>query len=189
MRDSCETIIRPAIDSDLGYILSLSKAESKSLGFIPKMAYESAITGIKTGKRWSNKCNDKLFVAEENGDLVGFVLGSFGIPTALQSNRIAKVAQICLQEDARMIRRGRMLLDSFIEHGKSMGVCNFRCGCADDLESNMFWLSMGWVLEGSRMGISYKNTWIETSKRKVNIYTYRTMDLFMPESIIYRLNA
>jgi hypothetical protein len=36
----------------------LSKKESFSLGFIPKMAYEAAITGIKKGKRWSPVCND-----------------------------------------------------------------------------------------------------------------------------------
>ena len=31
---------------------------------------------------------------------------------------------------------------------------------------------------GSRMGISHKNTWKESSKRKVNIYRYQTNSLF-----------
>ena len=71
-------MIRLARIDDIPYIVSLSKKESLSLGFIPKSAYEAAITGIKLGKRWSNVCNDKLFVCEENSDLVGFVLFSYG---------------------------------------------------------------------------------------------------------------
>jgi hypothetical protein len=90
--------VRFAKLEDIKYIISLSKIETKSLGFIPKMAYESAITGIKTGDRWSNVCNDKLFVIECNNDLVGFCLASFGIPNSISKK--GKIAQICLQTDA-----------------------------------------------------------------------------------------
>jgi hypothetical protein len=37
---------------------------------------------------------------------------------------------------------------------------------------------MGWVKVGERQGISHKNTWKETSKRKVNVYRYMTSSLF-----------
>ena len=47
-----DEIVRFAGIDDIKYIVHLSKIESTSLGFIPKMAYESAITGIKKGKRW-----------------------------------------------------------------------------------------------------------------------------------------
>lgn len=170
-------IIEKATLEDLLYIIELSKKESHCLGFIPKQAYEAAITGNKPGKRWSNVCNDKLWVAKENGDHVGFLLGSFGVGTK-PSSRTAKVAQICLQEDARKLERGRQLLDAFTDQGKKEGAMIFGCGCADDLESNLFWQAMGWNLEGQRFGISHKNTWMQTSKRKVNIYKYRLMDLF-----------
>jgi len=73
-------LIRLATVLDVPYIISLSKKENFCLGFIPKMAYEAAITGIKTGKRWSNTCNDRLFVCVENNDLVGFALFSYGNP-------------------------------------------------------------------------------------------------------------
>ena len=72
------------------------KLESKSLGFIPNPAYLSAITGIKTGKRWSLICNDKLFVCECDGDLVGFCLASFGHKHTNVMTRQGKIAQICL---------------------------------------------------------------------------------------------
>ena len=170
-------IVRFAKITDLKYVVSLSKTESLSLGFIPKMAYESAITGIKTGKRWSDVCNDKLFVIECNGDLVGFCLASFGRQSNL--GKLGKVAQICLQTDARLLQRGRLLLDSVIEYGKTVGTYRWGCGCADDLPSNIFWQSMGWIKISERKGISHKNTWVQTSKRKVNIYRYDPIDLFI----------
>jgi len=191
-------LVRLAEIKDLKYIVSLSKKESNCLGFIPKMAYESAITGIKTGKRWSNVCNDKLWVCECNNDLVGFVLASFGrVGSVWKTGKIAqiclqtdfgrvgsvwktgKIAQICLQTDARMMKRGQLLLDNVIDYGAKYGTLSFSCGCADDLPSNIFWQTMGWHKLGQRNGISHKNTWKQTSKRKVNIYRYDPYDLFL----------
>lgn len=163
-------MIRKAKLEDINYIVNLSKKENLSLGFIPKTAYEAAITGFKGGKRWSNTCNDKLFVCVENQDLVGFVLFSYG--------KYSKVNQICIQEDARLIQRGQALLSAGIAHGNLNGIEDFACGCADDLPSNFFWKQMGWVKVGERQGISHKNTWKETSKRKINIYRYMTNSLF-----------
>ena len=163
-------MIRSAIIDDIPYIVSLANKESFCLGFIPKMAYEAAITGIKTGKRWSNTCNDKLFVCEENKDLVGFVMFSYG--------KISKVNQICIQSDARLIERGKALLSAGIAHGNLRGIEDFGCGCADDLASNFFWLQMGWVKAAERNGISHKNTWKQSSKRKINLYRYQTNSLF-----------
>jgi GNAT superfamily N-acetyltransferase len=170
-----KTIVREAMIKDIVYIVSLSKKESFSLGFIPKMAYEAAITGIKTGKRWSPVCNDKLFVCIVNNDLVGFCLASFGRRNAIY--RTGKIAQICLQEDARKLERGRLLLQAIIDWGKKVNTFSFNAGCADDLESNFFWLAMGWQKIGFRFGISHKNTWVQTSKRKVNIYSYEPYSL------------
>jgi len=168
--------IRFAELGDLPYITDLSKKESRSIGFIPKMAYKAAITGQKTGKRWSDVCNDKLFICECNGDLVGFCLASFG--KVNQINKQGRIAQICLQTDARMLQRGKLLLDSVVDYGHTVFTLGWSCGCADDLESNFFWNAMGWELVGERKGISHKNTWKQTSKRKVNLYMYNPMDMF-----------
>ena len=65
-----------------------------------------------------------------------------------------------------------MLLNSVVKWGLSIGTMSFDAGCADDLESNFFWQSMGWEIAGTRMGIGHKNTWVQTSKRKINIYNY-----------------
>ena len=164
------TIIREAKLSDIVYITSLANKEGHAIGFIPKPAYEAAITGIKTGKRWSLTCNDKLWIAEENNDPVGFVLASFG--------NIVKVNQICIQEDARKIERGKMLLSVLTDYAENLGKYNFGCGCADDLESNFFWKAMGWQFVNQRKGIHFSNTWRESSKRIVNLYRYHIQPNF-----------
>jgi hypothetical protein len=167
-------MIRLAVEGDVPYIIDLAKKESLSLGFIPKPAYTAAITGHKTGKRWSTTCNDKLFVCEENNQPVGFVLFSYG--------KVAKCNQIAIQSDARLIERGRALLSAAISHGNMRGIEDFACGCADDLPSNFFWRQMGWTKFGERFGISHKNTWKQTSKRIVNLYQFSTNNLFTHSS-------
>ena len=163
-------MIRLAKLEDIPYIVSLANKESFSLGFIPKPAYEAAITGHKGGKRWSTTCNDKIFVCVENDDLVGFAMFSYG--------KFSKCNQICIQRDARLIERGKALLSAAISHGNLVGREDFACGCADDLASNLFWQQMGRVKVGERRGISHKNTWKESSKRKINIYRFQTNSLF-----------
>ena len=163
--------VRAAILEDVPYILNLTKKEAHSLGFIPKPAYTAAITGIKTGKRWSNVCNDRMWVCTNNGDLVGFVLASFGNYRSKDSRR-GKIAQICIQSDARKFERGRNLLAHVVGYGASSGCHDFGCGCAEDLESNRFWNAMNWNHVGDRLGISHTNTWKQTSKRKINLYQY-----------------
>lgn len=174
IRNADGDLVRFAVAGDLPYILDLSRKEAGSLGFIPKMAYEAAITGIKTGKRWSDACYDRLWVCENNGDLVGFVLASFG--NSMSRHRRGKIAQICIQSDARKFERGRHLLSNVIGHGAKVGCHEFGCGCAEDLESNMFWRAMGWESVGQRFGISHMNTWKQTSKRKVNLYHFNDPD-------------
>lgn len=164
-------IVQKASLDDLSYIISLSNKESRALGFIPKVAYESAILGKKPSvHRWSDICNDKIFLCKENNDPVGFLMMSYG--------KTAKINQICIQEDARLFERGKALLKAAIAHGNSIGIFNYACGCADDLESNSFWLAMGFDFVGQRNGIYYKNTWKESSKRKINLYSFQQYSLF-----------
>lgn len=168
---STEPAIRPATIEDMKYITSLANKEGKAIGFIPKVAYESAINGKKPSiHRWSDTCNDKIWICEENGDPVGFVMMSYG--------NVAKVNQICIQEDARLIERGKVLLNTAIQHGENKGILDFSCGCADDLESNKFWTAMKWKKIYQRKGIHFSNTYKESSNRIVNIYRFQIASLF-----------
>ncbi len=158
------TTIRIANLTDLIYVTSLANKEGNAVGFIPKPAYEAAITGIKLGKRWSPTCNDKLWIAEESGDRVGFLLASFG--------DITKVTQIAIQEDARKIERGKMLLTALESYANSIGKYSFGCGCADDLESNAFWNAMQWEFVSQRKGVHFETKL--SSKRIVNLYRHHS---------------
>lgn len=169
--DGVNCIVQPATLEDMKYITSLANKESKAIGFIPKSAYEAAISGKKPSiHRWSDTCNDRIFMCYENGDPVGFVMMSYG--------GRAKVNQIVIQSDARLIERGRRLLNAGIDHGITKGINDFGCGCADDLESNVFWQAMNWQKVGERKGIHFSNTYKESSDRKVNLYTFQTNSLF-----------
>ncbi len=163
--------IQPATLYDLKYITSLANKESKAIGFIPKSAYEAAILGKKPSiHRWSDTCNDKIFICSENGDPVGFVMMSYG--------RRAKVNQICIQQDARLLERGSALLNAATGHGIKRHIFDYGCGCADDLESNVFWRVMGWRKVGERRGIHHSNTYKESSSRLVNLYSFQVNSLF-----------
>lgn len=172
-------IVRMATLNDIKYITSLGRKEGFSIGFIPKMAYESAITGVKNSDRWSNVCNDKLFVIENNNDLVGFCFASFG-RIGNHIGKMGRIAQICLQMDARLMQRGRLLLDTVIKYGNSVGTIRWSCGCADDLPSNIFWQTMGWHKVAERGGRAHTNTWKKSSDRKINVYRYDPYDMFLP---------
>ena len=155
--------VRPATLADIKYIVSLSKGESNAIGFIPKAAYETAITGIKKGKCWSNKSNTKLWVVEENGDLLGFLLMSFG--------KVARINQICIQPDARQVERGKLMLQEGTQWARNEhGLYEMTACCANDLESNKFWKALDFVQVGTRNGKAWNNTWNETSDRLINIY-------------------
>ena len=165
-------LVRYATLEDVKYIDDLRKKESHSLGFIPKMAFESAITGQKkSNNRWSTTCNDKLWVIEENKDLVGYLLMSFG--------QWARITHIAIQEDARMIERGRKLLTEGVNYGHLVrGRTTFVSGCANDLPSNHFWKALGWKKLGNRNGKHHSNIWKSNSKRQINVYHYQQGGLF-----------
>ena len=162
------TIIREAKLSDIIYITGLANKEGHAVGFVPKPAYEAAITGIKLGKRWSPTCNDRLWLAEDSGDPVGFLLASFG--------KVVKVTQVCIQEDARKIERGKLLIGALENYANNIGKFSFGCGCADDLESNLFWDAMGWQFVSQRKGIHYETK--KYSDRVVNLYRYSSQPNF-----------
>jgi len=166
--------IRLANLEDLKYIDSLSKKESKSIGFIPKARYEAAIVGRRLKEKEKPTCNDKLLICYENDEPVGFLIASNGKDVA---TKVAKVHQICIQEDARLIERGKALLNYWIDFCSKIGIFDYSCGCAEDLDSNLFWKAMGWEHIDTRMGIFY-GTSKQSSKRIVNIYRYETDTLF-----------
>ena len=163
-------MIRLATLADLDYVKHLANREGYAVGFVPSPAYEAAITGEKSGKRWSLTCNDRLWICEEAGDQVGFLLASFGAET--------RVTQIAVQEDARRLDRGLGLLDAAHAEGQARGIDGIRAGCADDLDSNAFWEAMGFTHYGTRLGVHYESK--RESTRHVNVWRKNASQLWLP---------
>lgn len=172
-------VIQRAEANDLRYVEYLAGLESRAVGFIPKPAYEAAITGLKAGKRWSPTCTDGLWICRENDEPVGFVLASFG--------QIARIAQIAIQEDARLVARGQALLEAVATEAARRGLDGTQAGCADDLPSNSFWEACGFQVVGQRAGVHFETK--RKSGRTVNIWRRYEHQLYLFDAVPMELSG
>jgi len=132
-----ETILRPGKPEDWAYMDSLRKKESSALGFIPKNSYLSVLckTPDAGRKRWEYA---RINVIEDNGDLTGFCYSTF-------YEKVARIYQIVVQEDARRWYRASMLEKAVREEALRNNCIGISCRVAFDLESNFFWRAMGYI--------------------------------------------
>lgn len=155
------TDIRPACLSDFIYIDSLRKKEGAALGFIPKDAYLSVLSGIPIDdrRRWIYQT---LNVTVDNGDLTGYCYASFIYP-------VAHIFQIVVQEDARRWQRALLLEGAVRQDAINKNCSAITCRVAFDLESNLFWRAIGYIPQ--REVIS---TWLnqKESKSKRPLWEY-----------------
>jgi len=158
------TIVRCAQSSDLGYIDSLRKREGQALGFIPKDVYTSILERRRVHERDRWKYQEVL-VTTDNEDLTGFSMTSYYA-------ELANVFQIVVQQDARRWHRALLMIDQI--ESKAVGVhkVGVTCRVAMDLESNLFWRSIGYVPIGE-----VTSTWLNQkesqSKRPLWVYEKR----------------
>ncbi len=131
------TRIERATLADIAYIDDLRKKEGHAVGFIPKQRYEMEIRRERLGS---------LFVAVENDDRVGFIYATHG-------GGCSKIQQIAIQRDARLLERGRLLVDAIRQDGLRRSVTQLGCRCAADLESVGFWKALGFDVVGENVGI------------------------------------
>lgn len=83
-----------------------------------------------------------------DGDLVGFA--SFRVNEFEQR---AKIMQVWVRPDARMIEHGRALVHRVAREAlRTVSPACLSLWCADDLAANRFWRAMGFNLEAQRLG-------------------------------------
>lgn len=119
-----ETVIRLATLADVQYIDHLRNQESEAIGFIPKERYEMEIDGRSGGS---------IFIAWDNEDPTGFIYATHN------RSGITRIQQVAVQEDARRIERGKLL----VEAAQKARDWLLSCRCAADLESTDFWEALG----------------------------------------------
>lgn len=83
--------------------------------------------------------NFVVLICEANNDVVGYVL----ITPATGGFKYAKIQQICVRNDARRLYYGKALLDVCTQFCEMFGRIGFTLRCRTDLDSNLFWKSLG----------------------------------------------
>jgi hypothetical protein len=131
------TVIRPALEADLKAIDSLRKADGDSLGFLPIMKLQCIVNQKLDRGRW-RWLYESLWVAEDNGELTGYVLAGF-------HRDGAKIEQICVRGDARRMERAMLLEDVVQQEARLRQKQRIRCRVAFDIEANFFWKAIGYI--------------------------------------------
>ena len=128
---SSNILVRNSTIKDLLLIDKLQKENSNAVGFIQKTIWEKYVFG---GER-----NFVVLICEANNDAVGYVL----ITPGKSGLTYAKIQQIAISNDARRLRYGTALLNVCRQFCIKFNRKGFTLRCRVDLDSNLFWKSLG----------------------------------------------
>jgi hypothetical protein len=146
---------RVAAHVDAPYIIDLQNKNRESIGFLPKMAITERID------------KGRCFIGLLHGEPFGYLLFDIGVERV-------NVLQACIQYDARRRLYGAALYQWGVAKWDTGRV---RLKCAADLESNLFWQSMGLVCVGVVDGGKRRG-------RKINVWNHHLRpELFEPRLI------
>lgn len=138
--------------ADLAYVRSLSDSEFEAVGFIPAGAYEWVLG--RQGPAWVAEY--RLWIADVDGDPVGFLYANPGRPGGS-----ARIAQICIQRDARRLEYARALTaaaERWATVSQRQGVT---CRVATDLEAGAFWDALDYSVTALEPGGSRRRRILE----------------------------
>src|SRR4051812_47481696 len=128
--------VRPATMEDLPFLDALQKQHSKALGFFPRAQMEGYIS------------NGWVLVAEQDGVPIGYVASR---DRYLKRDELGVVYQLCVAAGVQRKLVGAALVREVFERS-AYGCRLYCCWCAQDLEANRFWESMGFVPVAFRAG-------------------------------------
>lgn len=132
------------------FVDDLAKKNAHAVGFLPLAAYDSA---LNSGRVLLLTCNDEP---------AGYLIHG---PEIIES----KVYQVVITEELRRIEHGRQLVDALREHLNQFDVHKLSLHCAEDLEANNFWKSIGFHQVGRRIknknGTRWQNRYEQTLPR------------------------
>lgn len=105
----------------LRYVRDLMEKNYEAVGFIPNPRLD----------QYAGR--GQILVQYENGDPCGYLAFGNGWP-------VLKVYQCCIQVDARRVAQATGLVKRLIDIARQRNCAAISLWCADDLESNGFWL-------------------------------------------------
>jgi N-acetylglutamate synthase-like GNAT family acetyltransferase len=133
--------IRPATVEDVPFIDSLQKIHRKAVGFMPQ--------GQLVGKINAGD----VIIAEDAGGPVGYCIGT---DRYFKHDDVGIIYQLNVIPGKQRGFVGATLLKAMFERA-AYGCKLFCCYCAQDLEANRFWESMGFVPLAFRAGSEKKS--------------------------------
>lgn len=131
-----DLVVRTASITDAPLIDKLQRENSYAVGFIQRTIWDKYVFG---GER-----NFFVLVIEANADPVGYCL----ITPGKGPDSHVRVQQIAVRDDARRLHYGSALLAVIREFCAEYGRVGAALRCRADLESNLFWRSMGFRCYG-----------------------------------------
>lgn len=125
----------------LTYVDSLQRRHRDEVGFLSHVALAEYVN------------RQQVWLARENGDPCGYLLwGSFRGLRPVRNRWELKIVQACIQYDAQRRKQGERLVSKLIEVATLADLPRVGLWCADDLDANLFWESMGFRCDGRRIG-------------------------------------
>src|SRR3990167_6781838 len=126
-----DLVVRNATYKDSLFIDKLQKENSYAVGFIQKTIWDKYVFG---GER-----NFFVIMCEKNNDPAGYTL----VTPGRTSGDFVRIQHIAVRDDARRLHYGQALIDVIQIFCKEHERLGARLRCRIDLQSNLFWQSLG----------------------------------------------
>jgi N-acetylglutamate synthase-like GNAT family acetyltransferase len=134
--------VRPGTMEDLPFIDGLQKKHSKQLGFMKTAALQGKI-----------KLGHVIIAEDESTQRVGYCIGN---DQYFKRDDLGVIFQLNVVPDKRRSLIGATLIKAMFERA-AYGCRLFCCWCAQDIEANRFWESLGFVPLAFRAGSKSKD--------------------------------
>src|SRR5688500_8514987 len=143
-----DVAIRPATLADVPFMDGLQKAHSKQLGYFPTKQFEGYVA------------QGAVLVA----DGLGYVIAK---DRYLKRDELGVVYQLCVAPGTQRKQVGAALVKAVFERS-AYGCRLYCCWCAQDIEANRFWESMGFLPIAFRAGSEKKSRVHIFWQRRIN---------------------
>ena len=139
--------VRPATMEDFDFVDALQKQHGKQLGYMPRAQIHGKIA-------LGHVLVAELADEAGSGTPVGYVVGN---DRYYKRDDCGIIYQLCVAPGARRGLIGAMLIKALFDRA-AYGCRLFCCWCAQDIEANRFWESLGFVPLAYRAGSDKKIT-------------------------------
>jgi hypothetical protein len=132
--------VEPTNQDASRFLDHLQRQHSYALGFLTHVAIAEAIA------------RGRVLRAYENGDPAGYMIHGSIKPNT-------RILQICVANDARRIQHATAMIEALKVICSGPMVEMLSCHCAEDLDSNAFWQSLGFAKTGQRLKSKTGRRW------------------------------